>query len=166
MKIQLVEAELFHADRRTDGQTWRSSQSIFAVFANAPNKWLIHLSIYELFWHKTLLFLPYIYRNITEPTICSYVFLYPASATEIYQLVRTLVIVLCYQFVPHSKHFLHYKDQIVFSSNKTPTRCNNFSILLFWHLFTAQHVLGVLTPIIRSSTTAVAASGFIFGAWW
>ena len=27
-------------------------------------------------------------------------------------------------------------------------------------LCTAQHVSGVLTPIIRSSTTAVAASGF------
>jgi len=27
-------------------------------------------------------------------------------------------------------------------------------------LFTAQHVSGVLTPIIRSSTTAEAASGF------
>ena len=25
---------------------------------------------------------------------------------------------------------------------------------------------GVLTPIIRSSTTAVAASGFTVGAWW
>ena len=32
-------------------------------------------------------------------------------------------------------------------------------------LFTAQHVSGVLTPIIRSSTTAVAASDFTFGAW-
>jgi hypothetical protein len=32
-------------------------------------------------------------------------------------------------------------------------------------LFTAQHVSGVLTPIIKSSTTAVAASGFTFGAW-
>jgi hypothetical protein len=31
---------------------------------------------------------------------------------------------------------------------------------------TAQHVSSVLTPIIRSSTTAVAASGFTFGAWW
>ena len=29
------------------------------------------------------------------------------------------------------------------------------------HLFTAQHVSGILTPIIRSSTTAVAASGLL-----
>ena len=41
-----------------------------------------------------------------------------------------------------------------------PTRCNNFSSLLSWRLFTAQHVSVVLPPIIRSSVTAVAASGF------
>jgi len=35
-----------------------------------------------------------------------------------------------------------------------------------WSLCTAQHVSGVVTPIIRSSTTAVAASGFTVGAWW
>jgi hypothetical protein len=29
------------------------------------------------------------------------------------------------------------------------------------HLFMAQHVSGILTPIIRSSTTAVAASGLL-----
>jgi hypothetical protein len=29
------------------------------------------------------------------------------------------------------------------------------------HLNTAQHVLGILTPIIRSLTTAVAASGLL-----
>jgi len=51
-----------------------------------------------------------------------------------------------------------------YNSNKSPTRCNNFSSLLSWRLFTAQHVSGVLTPIIRSWTTAVAASGFTFGA--
>ena len=31
---------------------------------------------------------------------------------------------------------------------------------------TAQHVSGVLTPIIRSSTTAVVASDYTVGAWW
>jgi hypothetical protein len=34
-----------------------------------------------------------------------------------------------------------------------------------WRLFTAQHISGVLTSIIRSST-AGAASGITFGAWW
>ena len=29
----------------------------------------------------------------------------------------------------------------------------------------AQHVSGVLTPIIRSTTTTVAASGFTVGTW-
>jgi len=33
-------------------------------------------------------------------------------------------------------------------------------------LYTAQHVSGVLTPIIRRSTTAVAVFGFTVGAWW
>ena len=32
-------------------------------------------------------------------------------------------------------------------------------------LCTAKHVSGVLTPNIRNSTTAVAASGFTVGAW-
>jgi hypothetical protein len=31
-------------------------------------------------------------------------------------------------------------------------------------LNTAQHVSGIIMPVIRSSTTAVAASGFTFGA--
>jgi len=46
-----------------------------------------------------------------------------------------------------------------------PTRCNNFSSWLRC-LCTAQRVSGVLTPIIRSSTTAVAAYGFTVGVWW
>ena len=41
-----------------------------------------------------------------------------------------------------------------------------FSSLLSWRLFTAQHVSGVFPPIIRSSMTAVAASGFTFVSWW
>jgi hypothetical protein len=35
-----------------------------------------------------------------------------------------------------------------------------FFSILSWRLFTAQHVSGVFPPIIRSSMTAVAASGF------
>jgi hypothetical protein len=41
-----------------------------------------------------------------------------------------------------------------------------FLKIITWRLFTAQHVSGILTAILRSSTTAVAASGFTFGAWW
>jgi hypothetical protein len=37
-----------------------------------------------------------------------------------------------------------------------------FIIMTF---FTAQHVSGVFPPIIRSSMTAVAASGFTFVSW-
>jgi hypothetical protein len=47
-----------------------------------------------------------------------------------------------------------------------PTRCNNFSSLLLDVYAQLKHVSGVLTPIIISSTTAVAASGFTVGAWW
>jgi hypothetical protein len=41
-----------------------------------------------------------------------------------------------------------------------------FLQFITWRLFTAQSVSGVLTPITKSSTTAVAASGFIVEAWW
>jgi len=41
-----------------------------------------------------------------------------------------------------------------------------FFSLLFWRLFTAQHVLGVFPPIIRSSMTAVSAFPFTFLSLW
>jgi hypothetical protein len=52
------------------------------------------------------------------------------------------------------------------NSNKSASWFNNFSVLLSWRLFTAQHVSGVFPPIIRSSMTAVAAFGFTFVSWW
>jgi hypothetical protein len=39
-----------------------------------------------------------------------------------------------------------------------------FLKFITWRLCTAQHVSGVLTPIIWSPTTAVAASGFTVGS--
>ena len=41
-----------------------------------------------------------------------------------------------------------------------------FFSLLSWRLFTAQYVSGIFPPIIRSSMTALAASGFTFVSWW
>jgi hypothetical protein len=41
-----------------------------------------------------------------------------------------------------------------------------FFSLLSWRLFTSQHVSGVFPPIIISSMTAVAVSGFTFVSWW
>jgi len=49
---------------------------------------------------------------------------------------------------------------------KQPTRLQQFLKFITWRLYTAQHVSGVLTSVIRTSTTAVAASGFTVGAWW
>jgi hypothetical protein len=47
-----------------------------------------------------------------------------------------------------------------------PTRCNNFLGLLLDVYVRLNNISGVLTPITRSLTTAVAATGFTVGAWW
>jgi len=51
-------------------------------------------------------------------------------------------------------------------SNKSVNQMQQFIKFITWRLCTAQHVLGVLTPIIKSSTTTVVASGFTVEAWW
>ena len=69
-----------------------------------------------------------------------------------------------YELLDESLTFGHRSFK--FNSNKSPTRCKQIFNLLSWRLFTAQHVSGVFPPIIRSSMTAVAASGFTFVSWW
>jgi len=55
---------------------------------------------------------------------------------------------------------------MLYHSNKSTNYMQEFLKFITWHLRTAQHVSGVLMPIIGRSTTAVAASGFTVGAWW
>jgi hypothetical protein len=52
-----------------------------------------------------------------------------------------------------------------FHSNKITNLMQQLFSLLSCRLFTAQHVSGVFPPIIKSSMTAVAASGFTFVSW-
>jgi hypothetical protein len=61
---------------------------------------------------------------------------------------------------------IYLKDILV--SNKSINHMQQFLKFITWRLLvcTARHVSGVLTPIMRSSKTAVAASGFTVGLWW
>jgi hypothetical protein len=62
---------------------------------------------------------------------------------------------------------LWLSDRVIALQFKLITnQTQQFFSLLSWRLFTAQHVSDVVPPIIRSSMTAVAASGFTLVSWW
>jgi len=54
---------------------------------------------------------------------------------------------------------------IIIYSNKSTNQMHQSLSFIACSLNTAQNVSGILTPIIRSLSTAVAASGFTVGAW-
>jgi hypothetical protein len=52
-----------------------------------------------------------------------------------------------------------------YSSNKSTNGMQQFFRLIACRLDTYLHASGILMPIVRSSTLAVAASGFTVGTW-
>jgi len=51
-------------------------------------------------------------------------------------------------------------------SNKSTNQKHQTLSFIACRLNTAQQVSGILMPIIRSLSTAVAAFGFTVGTWW
>jgi hypothetical protein len=74
--------------------------------------------------------------------------------------------VTCFNIRHHSYvWWFAYAWTVTYRFKSITNHMQQFSSLLSWRLFTAQHVSGVFPPIIRSSMTAVIASGFTFVSW-
>jgi len=88
--------------------------------------------------------------------------------------IHIIHICKCVLKTPLEFHFIYLgntKIQCIFRacciiSTESTNQMQQFLRLITCCLDSAQHVLGIIVPIIGSSTTAVAASGFTVGERW
>jgi hypothetical protein len=91
--------------------------------------------------------------------------IFASRGNEYFQASREIMFAI--QHIKNFRSDLRFVSPcIIIQFKQITNQMQQISSLLSWRLSTAQHVSGAFPPIIRSSMTAVAASGFIFVSWW